>query len=486
MPETAEAAPADTLPAAVHEVAAESLAPLPGEHWHAVMHTQGESTGLRTFLNLSWRTPPFAFHWQYGSAAHGGTPATTMVGLVTRVVPDPGDANILHAFGNLDLGANPAREYGRQLVGGFARSVSIGLDEQPVKRTVVYPPDIDQSDPMAMMEAIPDQVIIDGGRIGELTGVSVPAQDSATIEPTPELVEAMAEVAPSIASPLPGIPVLSVASPVDDHGVLTASAATIERPSTADVADAVRALAASSYRIEVREAPPAAWFQAPTDVDLGSALMVTDKGRIYGMVAPLGVNHRAYAKSGQRREVPFGNVDYSKFLGAWGITAAGLVPAGPLTMDTGHAPMYRQNAEVGPAHYDNSASVVGSIAVGEDRDRRVVWAAGALLPGVTPEQVARILACRMSGDWQPHADRAGWMELIACLLVPSPGYAAAHSGPSLSYDENEALVASSVPVRMAEARTGRYRNAAEHIAASIGVGRRDRLAEALHIVGGED
>src|SRR5262245_11307013 len=41
-------------------------------HFHAIMITEGESTGLRTLTNLTWREPPFAFHWEYSSAAHGG------------------------------------------------------------------------------------------------------------------------------------------------------------------------------------------------------------------------------------------------------------------------------------------------------------------------------------------------------------------------------------------------------------------------------
>ena len=458
------------------------LEPQPGEHFHAIMHTQGVSTGLRTFLNLSWRTPPFAFHWMHGSAAHGGTPATMQVGLVTRVVADPAMPERLHAFGPLDLGSAGGAEYARQLIGGFARSVSIGLDEQPFTRTMVWPEGVDTSDPMAMMDVQPEQIIIDGGRIGELTGVSVPAQDDASIEPTTELLAMFGDIGPGNTEPVLSAPVLSARTFVDGRGALTA-ASLMAAPERPDYAPAIAALAASAYRIEVREAPPADWYKEPTDVELASALMVTDHGRLYGVLAPLGLNHRAWAKAGTRREVPFGNVDYSRFMGAWGITSAGLVPAGPLTMDTGHAPIYRTDGAQAPAHYDNSASVVGAIAVGENRERRVVWIAGALVPGVSVEQVARMLACRCSGDWQPHAERAGWTELIATLLVPSPGFAMEHQGAaSTSYNDRDVLVASSVPVRQQHRRGGRLTSAAQAIASSIGVGPRERLADALAAV----
>src|SRR5262245_16153710 len=109
-----------------------------GEHFHAVAHTEGASTGLRTFTNLSWRDVPFAFHWQKSSSAHGGTPMTVQVGLVRRMERDAEDENIIHAWGDLDLASDDGREYGRQLVSGFARWVSIGLDEQPIETTIEW------------------------------------------------------------------------------------------------------------------------------------------------------------------------------------------------------------------------------------------------------------------------------------------------------------------------------------------------------------
>ena len=466
------------------------LEPQPGEHFHSVMHTQGTSTGKRTFLNLSYRPPPFAFHWQKASSAHGGLPQTLMVGQVLRVLPDPFEPNVLHGFGRLDLGSTDGRDYARRLVERFETGVSIGLDETPVERTVVWPDGVDPTDPLTAFEAEPEQVILDGGRIMELTGTSVPAQADATIEPTPELVAAMAD--PDVPAPASGAPLTS-ATRVDGRGVPRRGPQPV--PSAAQVADAVQALAASAYRIEVHETPPAAWYREPTDVDVTSALMVTEQGRVYGAVAPLGMNHRAFASAGRRQEVPFGNVDYSKFLGSWGISDEGLVAAGPLTMDTGHAPMHRANHQVAPLHYDNSGSVVAAVCVGENRTRNMVWMAGALVPGVSVDMVARMLACRCSGDWQPHADRAGWMELVACLLVPSPGFAMAHQeGPTATWNDQGALVASSVPVLgpkvpalrsdLAHPDLGRFGAAADAIAASIGVGRADRLAEAVAMVEG--
>jgi hypothetical protein len=444
---------------------------LPGEHLRARMHTQGSSTGQRTFLNLSWRTPPFAYHWQRASSAHGGQPETLMVGQVARVVANPSNPDELYGFVRLDMGSDTGREYGRRVAEGFETGVSVGLDETPFKRTIEWPEDVDPTDPMALMEAVPDQVIIDGGRIGELSGVSVPAQADATLEPSPELLALFGK------DQAPEVPAELVAS---------AGPPRVLVPSATAMADQLQALTAAAFRIEVREQPPQAWYQKPNDVDIASALTITDKGRIYGAVAPLGTNHRAFVNSGRRQEVPIGNVDYSRFMGGWGLSDGGLVPAGPLTMDTGHAPMSRMNHEVGRAHYDNTGAVIGAICVGEDRERGLVWMAGALVPGVGIDKVARALACRCSGDWQRHPEKAGWMELVACLLVPSPGFAMAHKGASTTWDQDGALVASSVPVRgpaLPSVRTvGPYAEAANAIAESIGVGRRQRQAEYLAMV----
>lgn len=445
---TYDSGPADEpgfLTAAAGEPAEPSeLEPQPGEHFHAIGNVQGVSTGRRTFTNSTWRQPPFAFHWQRSSSAHGGTPEVVQTGLVTRVVEDGPE---IHMFGPFDLGSDVGREYARQVVSGFARWVSIGLDEQPVKITYIWPDGVEPATPMDQLTAQPEQVILDGGRIGELTGTSMPAQADATIEPTPELIELMGDEIDEAAAARPPV---ARANPREVSNVQTATAraaAALRRQPASNLADAVEALTAAAYRIEIPDLPPPEWFDEPTDMPMEGALNVDDNGRVWGLLAPLHVNHRAYARSGGRQEVPFGNVDYGRFNGGAALTTAGKVSAGPLTMDCGHAPRFRPDGQAGPEHYENSCSVVGAVRAGESRSLGGVWIAGALLPGVGVDQVARMLACRCSGDWQPHGDKVGWSELIACLLVPSPGFATARA--AASYDGEGVLVASSVPVRPA-------------------------------------
>jgi len=505
----------------------------PGEHLRAVMHRQGEATGLRdsgrVFTNMTYRDPPFAYHVQQHSSAHGGTPKVVPVGLVTRIVQTDGAD---YGFVRLDLENPDAAEHARRAVAGFDRWVSIGGDETAPKVTLVWPAPGEAADPMAVDPVEPDpnapieetliepeKVILDGVNVAELTAVSTPAQADATLEPTAELVamfggqqpelteEDVAMVASAVdagritaeaaavallppPTPVPMAPVGGFLDPavarrllVGDLGpeLLTPLAPGCgcggtcggcdhgRETFTSDVTPAA-ALVAAASTVAVTDLPPAAWFQEPLDVELTSALAITDEGRIYGLLAPFGTNHRAYAKAGQHRTAPRRNVDYARFMGKWAVTREGHVPAGPITMGCGHASMHRTDHHQAVEHYDNSCSVFGMIAVGESDRLGGVWMAGAVLPGTRPETVARALACTCSGDWQSHPDRAGWQELVAALLVPVPGFAMAHA--STTYD-GDAMVASSVPVvHVATAAAAEARRRARSIASlAAAVGR---------------
>jgi hypothetical protein len=58
-----------------------------------------------------------------------------------------------------------------------------------------------------------------------------------------------------------------------------------------------------------------------------------------------------------------------------------------------------------------------------------------------------MMGCTLSGDWQPHPDRAGITEFIAALLVPVPGFPEARTSPSVTYTDG-VLSASAVPIRL--------------------------------------
>lgn len=177
----------------------------------------------------------------------------------------------------------------------------------------------------------------------------------------------------------------------------------------------------------IPDVPPAEWFNEPRDVEIKGAITVTDEGRIYGMVAPANTSHRGYQD--RTLYAPMGNVDYSRFLkGETIVAGGGRVVTGVLTADCGHS---RSAAQM--EQYDNTCSMVASVNVGEWPGRGV-WMAGALLPGVTPAQVSKLMAGAISGEWRAHPTRAGWYEFMAALTVPVPGFAMDRTEASVTAD----------------------------------------------------
>lgn len=527
-PDTGECVPVET------PMAAE----LP-EHFHAVMHVEDVSTGKRRFTAgaLTWREPPFAFHWQRHSSAHNGDAETVQVGNVTRAERDADNPNMIHGWGRFDLGCPEGLDYARRLVEGWARWVSIGLDEslQSTDVEYVWPDDNtpDGEEPgVEVLFAEPSEIIFHAGRIAELSGVSTPAQQEAIIEPTPALVDALAQLGVLTAaavgshstatsssdswdgpaaekkldSPMPvatarkmyawvdngavdggkvpksgckfphhdvgdggtpGAANMSACSAIiaavhgarggssipdgDRRGVYNHARAHLVaggRPADSIPDFQSGPLVAAGYTITIPDCPPAAWFAEPTDVPVHGALTVTDEGRVYGYLAPAHIAHRSFRD--RRVEVPMGRVDYTRWMGGEALVAGGgRVVAGCITMECGHLPPAASSDPVVRAdHYENSCSVVAKAAIGENRSG--VWIAGALEPGVTAEQVSRMMACRLSGDWAPHPEKPGWQEFVAALLVPVPGFPMGRTAASVRIAEG-ALVASAVPVQFVNA-----------------------------------
>ena len=235
-------------------------------------------------------------------------------------------------------------------------------------------------------------------------------------------------------------------------------------------------LVAASHTIVVNDLPPAEWFEEPTDVPSYGALTITDEGRVYGYLAPAKVPHRSF--SNRNVFVPTG-VDYARFMGRETLVAGGgRVTTGCITMNCGHASTDAHvTGDRALEHYDNSCSIVASVRVGENQNG--TWVAGALLPDVSADQVTRMMACQLSGDWRPLA--RGKYELAGALLVPVPGFPMARTRPSVRVNEDGQLVASAVPVRFVrgeEHRENALHVVAQRVARSIGRDTRSR-AEAL-------
>jgi hypothetical protein len=127
-------------------------------------------------------------------------------------------------------------------------------------------------------------------------------------------------------------------------------------------------------------------------------------------------------------------------------------------------------------HYDNTCSIVASVCIGENKHG--VWVAGALVPGITPDQVTRMMSCRLSGDWRAHRERVGMRELVAALLVPVPGFPMARTRPSVELQDGQ-LVASSMPVRFVRGDEDALVASAANEAQDLARAARDVLARSI-------
>lgn len=435
--------------------------------WSGVLVVEGVPTGDgRQFASGSLTWPEVGettsleipLGWMY-ERAHGGM-STDKVALVGRIDTITRKGNELHGTGLIDLDSHWGREAAR-LMGtredpGFLAGVSIDADdpEDPRGMNVEYvfpdscaleemPDDEPLPDEETALECMmPEMEIYHSGRIRAATLVDIPAY-----------VEAR----------------LYLDQPVPEGTTVEADA--VDMPVTA-----------SSFTMTIPDLPPVEWFAEPHDEPEIGAITITDEGRIFGYLAPKHVAHRGIRD--KRVTVPMGNVDYGIWMnrvtladdGRGGFTR---IATGPITMDCGHASASPR--VVGAArreHYDNSCSIVATVCVGENS--RGVWISGAVLPDITPEQVRRMMACQLSGDWGPHREKPGKRELAGALLVPVPGFPKRSNGfMSMKAGQLDRVA---VPVRfgrVVESRTMSFGAdaAAERIAASIGRDRASRVRE---------
>ena len=352
--------------------------------WSGVLTVEGiESGDGRMFLpdSLDFAPTPLPLRWQ--KEDRPGHEGAVIVGRIDDVWRD--GSNIMGS-GVLDMDDPDGAEVHRKMRGGFLRHVSVEAD------------------------------MIDGEVVGD--GITSPMVETYT------------------SGRIRGATLLAIPAYVEGEIKLN------DQPTEmvacgCDVVDAD-----TDHTIVIRNTPPAEWFVEPRDVEMHGALTVTDEGRVYGLLAPDGVAHRSF---GDKTVYVPRRVDYAAFLGGETLVArGGRVVTGPITMNCGHASTgYGVGTDAAMEHYDNTCSVVANVAVGENT--RGVWVAGALRPGVTPEQVVTMMGCRLSGDWRPHRRDAGRRELAAALLVPVPGFAEARSRASVMVASGE-MVTSSVPV----------------------------------------
>lgn len=159
--------------------------------------------------------------------------------------------------------------------------------------------------------------------------------------------------------------------------------------------------------------PPASWFSKP-DVDRITPLTISDTGKVFGHIAAWSTSHIGLAGS---VKPPKSKSDYAFFkTGVIKTDDGSFADVGQITLSGGHASL-NADARGAVAHYDDTNSAVMDVTVGEDRYG--IWAAGALRPSVTGEQLRAIRASSVSGDWRPIN---GNLELVAICAVNCPGF----------------------------------------------------------------
>lgn len=248
----------------------------------------------------------------------------------------------------------------------------------------------------------------------------------------------------------------------------------------ATAAEALDAIAASAVADEATWAPPVEWFGDPGLTELTQHPQVSEDGRVAVHVAAHDACHVGFPDYCQTPWLSQSGYAYAHAAAPdhpgvpdeWRNADGGW--AGVLSLTGGHFPTSGPDAgniAAVQAHYDDPSSVIAYVRFGHDEHG--IYAAGALRPGVTPEEVARFRAHRLSGDWRRINGR---MELIAACSVNVPGFVRAIAASADG--EAMAAVVACAPLRMQP-------DAAEEHACSCGGGASTAGAPVItNVVGG--
>jgi hypothetical protein len=405
---------------------------------------------------LEFAPTPFSFKWQVVEAeGHGGSIVTGRVDAMWR------DGALIRWIGCLDNVGQMGREAARMIAAQYVTGVSIMADDienADIEFVYVGPEDVDlapiEGEPIEAPE--PNLMIIHSGRVRSLT-----------LLPEAAFVECRVYLGISPDQP-------PMAPEIIDEPVEIMEASTNEGAAMVDPY-AAQPVVAAAYTITIPDIWPESWFEQPREMPPFGALHITPEGRVFGLLAPSRVDHRAFRASGGRVEAPRG-IDYSEFQNKPALVAGAdghvyQINAGNVTFDCGHASPFderRADASWAMAHYDNSCSVAARIRVGESSQG--TWVAGALMHGITPDTVERMMACALSGDWQGG-------KLNAALLVPVEGFPTrvAASVRVLA----DTVVASCVPMQFDApivAAAPNLRPALDRLARTVGLDRASRVA----------
>jgi hypothetical protein len=344
-----------------------------------VIPEQLESGDGRYFIkdSIEIRELPLPLMWQVKSGQ--GHDGSVVVGQITHM--EKTLEGIGNAFGVFDNGPY-GREAERLVRHGFIRGVSADMDKFEAEEKVY---DEDAATKKSK-SANPDRINIKSARVMAVTIVPKPAFQECfiqVVEDEPQVQENKDMIQDGVY--------------IEDMDAMSASAMV------------ACGMVASSIPLE----PPLEWFENPK-LRKATPLTILDDGRVFGHIAAWHVDHIGMSFG---TKPPRSRSQYAYFhTGALKTEEGVQMPVGQLTLAGGHAGL-EASAEEAVRHYDDTASAFADVHAGEDAFG--IWVAGALRPGITPEQIRAARASAPSGDWRPINGR---LELVAVCQVNVPGF----------------------------------------------------------------
>lgn len=176
--------------------------------------------------------------------------------------------------------------------------------------------------------------------------------------------------------------------------------------------------------------PPSGWYEDPK-LTRPTPLTISEDGQIKGHIAAWETSHIGLP-AGTRPPRSASNYSYFK-TGLVKTDDGKEIPVGQLTLAGGHAPLSASAGDA-VAHYDDTASSIADVTVGEDAHG--IWISGGLRPNADDIQIRALRASAPSGDWRPIN---GQLELVAVCQVNTPGFPVARA--MVASGEITALVA---------------------------------------------
>jgi hypothetical protein len=401
----------DAVEAAEAEIAEITEAPIAvAFDWEGVLIVEGMPSGDGRMVAegaLTWRELPIPLMLQTVNAA--GHDGAVIAGSIHEIVRE--GQNIM-GRGYFDSG-DAGQEARRLLSEGTMRGVSADIDSVIVDfRT----PDGEEAGVEDVMFGADALEVLTAGRIMGATLTPFPAFQEAFVQ-----VMMGDEIAEDPALVASGAVLIEGAEVSEDSALVRGDVWRV--PSRAGVwmvgdesaAGKLEALVASAgSEVEVPVNPSREWFM-PGEMTEPTPFTVHPDGRCYGLVAQWGSCHIGFTDRCQ--QVPKSGSAYKHFRNKTVLTAEGeLVATGPIFMDTVH-PNLRLVASDAQAHYADTGCAVADVALYENEFGIV--AAGALRPGLSPEQVRRFRGSDVSPDWRTIGGR---LEVVGLLSVNVSGF----------------------------------------------------------------